>query len=80
MTTLAKSEHIEIEEREANGRKYYILWIYENGKLYGYDKFYDREKCFAAAIKYVENNHIRRFTDGSNSSTTENACSHGAQG
>lgn len=80
MTVLAKSEHIEIEEREANGGKYYILWIYEKGKLYGFNKFYDRDKCFNAAIKYVEKNHVRRYTDGSHSSTAENARGHGAQG
>lgn len=78
MNLLAKTEHIEIEEREANGHKYYILWIYEKGKLFGYDKYYDREKCFAAAIKYVENNHVRRSTNAGISSTTENACGHGA--
>jgi hypothetical protein len=80
MTTLAKTEHIEIEQREANGHDYYILWIYEKGKLYGFDKFYDREKCFESAIKYVENNHVGRSKNAGNSTTTEIACSHGAQG
>lgn len=57
MNTLAKSEHIEIEQRTSRGHDYFVIFFYEHGKLIGFDKVYDRDAAFKIAIKYLEVHH-----------------------
>lgn len=58
MTTILKTEHITITEGiPSTGKPFYILWIYENDMLYGFDRVNDLPEALRRAIKYLEVQH-----------------------
>lgn len=58
MTTILKTEHITITEGIPSiGDPFYILWIYENDMLYGFDRVSDLPEALRRAIKYLEVQH-----------------------
>lgn len=70
MTLIAKTDHVEIERREARKHIYYIIWFYDGrGNLAGFDKVYDVNTAFKLAINYVE----EVIVNGNNSSTAASA-------
>lgn len=52
---IAHTEHITIEEREANGNKYFVVWV-KTRRERGYNKFFTLSAAFRFARDMVQEN------------------------
>ena len=71
MTTVLKTDHIEISEGLHKGNIYYVVWFYSQpGKLFGYNKVFDLSIALDQAIRFLK----EVLPDAGDSSTAETAC------
>ena len=52
---IAQTEHITIEEREASGNKYFVVWV-KTKRERGYNKFFTLSAAFQFARDMVREN------------------------